>query len=82
MSGSLRPHGLQLARLLTPWNSPGTNTGAVRCALLQGLCPAQRSKLGLLHCKQILYCLSHQVRGNSVDMNLSTVQEIVEDTGA
>ena len=27
MSDSLRPHGLQLARLLCPWNSPGKNTG-------------------------------------------------------
>ena len=26
MSNSLRPHGLQLARLICPWNSPGKNT--------------------------------------------------------
>ena len=27
MSNSLRPHGLQPARLLCPWDSPGKNTG-------------------------------------------------------
>ena len=26
----------------------------------QGIFPTQGSSLGLLHCKQILYCLSHQ----------------------
>ena len=29
-------------------------------ALLQGIFPTQGSNLGLLHCRQILYCLSHQ----------------------
>ena len=33
---SLQPHGLQLARLLCPWNSPGKNTEAGCHALLQG----------------------------------------------
>ena len=28
VSGSLRPHGLYLTRLLRPWNFPGRNTGA------------------------------------------------------
>ena len=28
--------------------------------LLQGIFPTQGSNLGLLHCRQILYCLSHQ----------------------
>ena len=37
MSHSLRPHGLQPARLLCPWDSPGKNT-AVGCHfLLQGI---------------------------------------------
>ena len=36
MSDSLQFHGLQPARLLCPWDSPGRNTG-VRChPLLQG----------------------------------------------
>ena len=29
-------------------------------SLLQGIFPTQRSNLGLLHCRQILYCPSHQ----------------------
>ena len=27
MSDSVRPHGLQAARLLCPWDSPGKNSG-------------------------------------------------------
>ena len=30
------------------------------CSLLQGIFPTQGSNLGLLHCRQILYHLSHQ----------------------
>ena len=48
-----------VARLLCPWNSPGKNTG-VGC-LLQGILPTQRWNPGLLHCRQILYHLSHHV---------------------
>ena len=33
LSDSLRPHGLQPARLLCPWDSPGKNTG-VGCYFL------------------------------------------------
>ena len=54
MSDSLRPHGLQPASLLYPWNSPGKNAG-VGCHF-----PLQGSNLGLLHCRWILYHLSHQ----------------------
>ena len=39
MSDSLQPHGLQPARLLCPWNSPGQNTGVGSCSLLQGIFP-------------------------------------------
>ena len=41
-----------------PWNSPGNNTGVGSHSLLQGIFPTQRSNLGLLHCRQILYQLS------------------------
>ena len=61
MSDSSRPHGLQPARLLCPWNSPGKNTSVGSHSLLQGIFPTQGSNLGLLHCGQILYHLSHQV---------------------
>ena len=36
MSDSFRPHGLQPARLLCPWDSPGQNTSMGCHALLQG----------------------------------------------
>ena len=39
VSDSLRPHGLQPARLLCPWNSPGKNTGVGCHFLLQGIVP-------------------------------------------
>ena len=41
VSDSLRPHELQPARLLCPWDSPGKNTGVGCHALLQGIFPTQ-----------------------------------------
>ena len=41
-------------------DSPGKNTGVGCHALLQGIFPSQGSNPGLLHCRQILYHLSHQ----------------------
>ena len=60
VSDSLQPQGLQPNRLLCPWNSPGKNTEVGSHSLLQGIFTTQRSNLSLLHCRQILYCLSHQ----------------------
>ena len=57
---SSQTHGLQPIRLLCPWDSPGKNTGVGCHSLLQEIFPTQGSNLGLLHCRQILYCLSHQ----------------------
>ena len=51
MSDSLPPHGLQPARLLHPWDSPGKNTGVDCHSLLQGIFPTQGSNPGLLHCR-------------------------------
>ena len=48
VSDSLRP------------NSPGQNTGVGSPSLLQGIFPTQGSNPGLLHCRQILYQLSHK----------------------
>ena len=63
MSDSLRTFGLLSARLLYPWDFPG-NHGGVDChALLQGLFLTQGSNsrlLCLLHCRGILYPLSHR----------------------
>ena len=55
VSDSLRPRGLY-----SPWNSPGQNTGVGGLSLLQGIFPTQGSNPGLLHCRRILYQLSHQ----------------------
>ena len=54
----LRPHGLQLTRLLCPWNFPGKSTGVGCHFLLQGIFPSQGSNRGLPHCRQMLYCPS------------------------
>ena len=43
-----------------PWNSPGQNTGVGSLSLLQGIFPTQGLNPGLLHCRQILYHLSHK----------------------
>ena len=60
VSVSVRPHGLEPARLLSPWDSPGKNTGVGCHALLQRIFLTQGSNPGILHCRQILYRLSHQ----------------------
>ena len=41
-------------------DSPGKNTGVGCHGLLQGIFLTQELNPGLLHCRQILYCLSHQ----------------------
>ena len=43
-------------------DSPGKNTGVGCHALLQGIFPTQGLNPGFLHCRWILYCLSHQGR--------------------
>ena len=57
---TLRPRGLEPTRLLCPWDSPGRNTGVGCHFLLQGIFPTQGSNVGLLHCRQTLWPLSHQ----------------------
>ena len=44
----------------SPWNSPEQNTGVGSLYFLQGIFPTQGSIPGLLHCRQILYQLSHK----------------------
>ena len=60
MSNSWQPYGLQSTRLLCPWDSPSKNTGVGCHSLLQEIFLNQESNLGLPHCRQILYHLSHQ----------------------
>ena len=56
-------------RLLCPWNSPGKNTRVGCHTLLQGIFLTHGLNPGLLHCRQILYQLSHQ--GSSIASQLS-----------
>ena len=49
---ALRPHGLQPAWLLCPWDSPGKTTEVCCHAFLQGTLPTQGSNL-------CLFCLLH-----------------------
>ena len=60
VSDSLLPHGLY-----SPWNSPGHYTGVDSLSLLQGP--------GLLHCRRILYQLSHKASYLSVSILTSTI---------
>ena len=57
MSNSLKPYGLQLTKLLCPWDSPCTNSGVGCHALLQGIFLTQGSNLHLL-------CLLHWQEGS------------------
>ena len=45
---------------LSMGNSPGKDAGVGCHAILQGIFPSQGLNPGLQHCRQILYCLSHQ----------------------
>ena len=56
---SLPPHGLYPTRLLCPWHSLGKNTGVGSHSFLQRIFLTQRLNPGLLHCRQIVYHLSH-----------------------
>ena len=62
-------HGILQARILE-W---------VGCSLLQGIFPAQGSNLGLLHCRQILYHLSHQ--GNDLKTHTEKDQDRQKSRG-
>ena len=46
--------------------SPGKNTGVGGHFLLQRILPNQDQSWVLLHCGQILYCLSHQGKPSSI----------------
>ena len=59
-SNSLWSHDLQPIRSLHPWDFPGKSTGVGCPFLLRGIFPTKGSNPGLPHCRQTLYCLSHQ----------------------
>ena len=55
LSLTLWPRGLY-----SPWDAPDLNTGVRSLSLLQGIFPTQGLHPGLLHCRWILYQLSHK----------------------
>ena len=55
VSNYLQPYGLY-----SPWNFPGQNTGVASLSLLQRVFSTQGLNPGILHCRQILYKLSHK----------------------
>ena len=61
----LRGHGLydpmDPTRLLLPWDFQDNNNEVGCHSLLQGIFLTQELNLGLLHCRQILYRLSHKL---------------------
>ena len=57
---SLWPHGNPPWNSYSPWNPPGQNTGVGSLSLLQRIFPTQGLNPCLLHCKWILYQLSHK----------------------
>ena len=60
VSNSLRPPQTAAHQApLVHGGSPGKNTGVCCHALLQGIFPTQGLNPGLLHCRRILYHLSH-----------------------
>ena len=54
-----RPHGLQPASPLCPWDSPGKNTGVGSPSFLKGIFLTQGSNPSLLHCQADSLPLSH-----------------------
>ena len=67
----------EILELPCPRNSPGKNTRVGCHSLLQGILPTQGLNLGLLHCRQILYCLSHQESPNIRET--SEIPELAKD---
>ena len=61
----MQPHGLYSA-----CNSPGQNTGVGSLSLLQWVFPTQVLNPGLLHCRRILYQLSHKGSPGSSKLNI------------
>ena len=67
---------------------PGKKAGVGSHSFLQGIVPTQESNLGLPHCRQILYHLSHQgspgERGqaNSMQEGEATTQQWVQPNAA
>ena len=59
-------------QLLCSWDSPHKNKGGDFPAILQGIFPIQGLNPGLLHCRQILYHLSHHVKAVPAELLVNT----------
>ena len=68
VSSSLQPH-----ELYNPWNSPGQNTGAGSCSLVQGIFPTQGSNPGLRYCRQIFNLWATREAQNTARLRTNTV---------
>ena len=56
------------------WDFPGKSNGVGCHFLLQGVFLTQGSNLGLLHCRQRLFCLSHEGSPGMVhDSNVTSI---------
>ena len=60
VSDCLRPMDCSPPGSSVHGDSPGKHTGVGCHALLQGIFPTQGSNPGLLHCRRIIYQMSHQ----------------------
>ena len=69
----LQLHGLQLTRLLCPWDFRGKNTGMGCRFLLQGIFPTQWSNSCLLYWQADSLPVSHQVQFSSVTQSCPTL---------
>ena len=73
--------GTAVLQLLCPWGFPGKSTGVGCHVLLQGIFPTQGLNPDLLHCRQILYCLSHiYIYTNGIYLGTTIFQEAVSFT--
>ena len=75
VSSSLRPHGLQPTRLLSPSDFPGNSTRVDFYFLLQRIFLTQGSNLGLPHCRQTLCHLSHQ---GSLELGINSILNVLK----
>ena len=76
LSNSLRPNGERRLAGYSPWGFSRQEYWS-GCCILQGIFPTQRLNLGLPHCRQILYHLSHQGKPKNAGVgSLSLLQGI------
>ena len=69
MSNSLRPHGLQPARLLCPWNFPGKSTAVGYYSLLQSIVPTRGLNTCLNKLLGLLQALAYFQSSEKVDFD-------------